>query len=53
MFVEKEIRKTGLDSVTLNTNGALRKVMGNIFVTPEPEWTIINADSISLTRIHL
>lgn len=53
MFVEKEIRKTGLDSVTLNTSGALRKVMGSIFVTPEPEWTIINADSISLTRIHL
>lgn len=53
MFVEKTIRKAGWDSVSLSTTGALRKVMGNIFVTPEPEWTIINADSISLTRIHL
>lgn len=53
MFAEKEIRKAGWDSVSLMTAGALRKVMGNILVTPDPEWCIVQADSITLTRIHL
>lgn len=53
MFAEKEIRKTGWDSVSLATTGALRKVMGNMLITPEPEWSMIQADSITLTRIHM
>lgn len=53
LFAEKNIYKVGWDSLVLQTTGSLRKVMGNIMVIPEPEWSIIYADSISFTRIHI
>ena len=51
-YTKKSIKNNGWDSIEVQSNATIRRVMGSIYVPAVPEWKITHIDSISLYRIH-
>ena len=52
IYTKKSITNNGWDSIEVQSNATIRRVMGSIYVPAVPEWKTTHIDSISLYRIH-